>query len=230
MRGVSYTAIDVKWAFMVSTQAQNGPNPNDPYPLAEHPRVCFLKSVIRSPNIQVGNYTYYDDPNGPTGFEHNNVLYNYGPEKLVIGKFCAIATGVKFIMNGANHKLDGISTYPFPILGHGWEVAMAQMLNLPSRGDTIVGNDVWIGLESVIMPGVTIGDGAVIAAKSVVVKDVAPYTIVGGNPAKVIKQRFKDPAIKQLLQIQWWNWTIDKITRNLALIMANDIDALERAR
>lgn len=214
---------------MSSPPTQHGPDPNYPYPLADHRRVCLLKSVIRSPNIRVGDYTYYDDPADPAGFEHNNVLYHYGPEKLVIGKFCAIATGVKFIMNGANHKLDGISTYPFPILGHGWEGAMPQMLNLPSRGDTIVGNDVWIGFESIIMPGVTIGDGAVIAAKSVVVKDIAPYTTVGGNPATAIKQRFSDDVVAQLLQIQWWDWDIDKITRNLALIMTRDIEALAQA-
>ena len=214
---------------MSSIQTQNGPDPNSPYPLAEHHRVCFLKSVIRASNIQVGDYSYYDDPDDPTQFEHNNVLYHYGPEKLIIGKFCAIATGVHFIMNGANHKLDGISTYPFPILGQGWETEMPQMLNLPNRGDTVVGNDVWIGLESVIMPGVKIGDGAVIAAKSVVVKDVAPYTTVGGNPAQIMKQRFSDRAINQLLQIRWWDWPIDKITRNLPLIMTSDIDALARA-
>ena len=205
-----------------------GPDPNRPYPMADHRRVCFIKNFITSPNIIVGDYSYYDDPVDPEGFERN-VLYHYGPDRLIIGKFCAIATHVKFIMNGANHKLDGISTYPFPIFGHGWEGEMEQMINLPSRGDTIVGNDVWLGYEAMIMPGVTIGDGAVIAARSVVVKDIPPYAIAGGNPATVIKQRFMDSDIATLLEIQWWNWDIEKITRNIPLLMAGNISALKAA-
>lgn len=203
-----------------------GPDPDRPYPMVDQRRVCFIKPFIQSPNIIVGDYSYYDDPVDPEGFERN-VLYNYGNDRLIIGKFCAIATQVKFIMNGANHKLDGISTYPFPIFGHGWERAMDQVMNLPSRGDTVVGNDVWIGYESLIMPGVTIGDGAVIAARSVVVKDVPAYTIVGGNPAKLIKQRFSDVEIAELLELQWWNWDIEKITRNIHHIMEDDINALK---
>lgn len=202
-----------------------GPNPDNPYPMEGHPRVYFIKNVVKSPNIIVGDYSYYDDPNHPGDFERN-VLYNYGDGHLIIGKFCAIATNVKFIMNGANHKLDAISTYPFPYFGNGWETAMANMLDLPSRGDTIIGNDVWIGYDSLIMPGVKIGDGAIIAARSVVVKDIPPYTIVGGNPAQVIKQRFSDAEIAQLLSIQWWNWEIDKITHNLNLIMNGDVQKL----
>jgi virginiamycin A acetyltransferase len=190
----------------------NGPDPNQKYPIPEHPRVCFIKDCITAPNIAVGEYSYYDDPTDPEGFERN-VLYNYGNDRLIIGKFCAIATGVKFIMNGANHKLDGISTYPFPIFGNGWEGSMDQLLNLPSRGDTIIGNDVWIGYESMIMPGVKIGDGAVIAAKSVVVKDIPAYTIVGGNPATVIRKRFDDAEIAKLLEISWWNWEKQLVNR-----------------
>lgn len=207
---------------------QIGPNPNKPYPMADHRRVCFIKNFIKSPNIIVGDYSYYDDPVEPEGFERN-VLYNYGSEKLIIGKFCAIATNVKFIMSGANHKLDGISTYPFPVFGNGWEKAMDKLINLPSKGDTIIGNDVWIGYEAVIMPGVKIGDGAVIAAKSVVVKDIPPYVIVGGNPAIPIKQRFSDAEIQMLLEIKWWDWEIDKITNNIHLIMESDIAALRDA-
>lgn len=163
-------------------------DPNGPYPIPEHGRVCFIKNLIKSPNIIVGDYSYYDDPIDPEKFERN-VLYNYGSDRLIIGKFCAIATGVKFIMNGANHKIDGISTYPFPIFGGGWEKEMDKLMNLPSKGDIVIGNDVWLGYEATIMPGVNIGDGVVVAAKSVVVKDIAPYTIVGGNPAITIKQR-----------------------------------------
>lgn len=206
----------------------SGPNPNKPYPMADQRRVCFIKSFIKSPNIIVGDYSYYDDPIDPENFE-KNVLYNYGSEKLIIGKFCALATNVKFIMNGANHKLDGISTYPFPVFGQGWETAMDKLMSLPGRGDTVIGNDVWIGYESVIMPGVSIGDGAIIAAKSVVVNDVPAYTVFGGNPARKIKQRFSDLEIETLLQIRWWDWEIEKITRNIPIIMEGNIQALMEA-
>lgn len=205
-----------------------GPNPNKPYPMADQRRVCFINNFVKSSNIIVGDYSYYDDPVDPEGFERN-VLYNYGSERLIIGKFCAIATNVKFIMSGANHKLDGISTYPFPVFGNGWEKAMDKLISLPSRGDTIIGNDVWIGYQALIMPGVKIGDGAVIAAKSIVVKDIPPYAIVGGNPARLIKQRFSDAEIQLLLAIKWWDWEIEKITRNIHLIMESDITALRDA-
>jgi len=205
-----------------------GPDPNRPYPMADHRRVCFIKNFVKSPNIIVGDYSYYDDPVDPEGFERN-VLYNYGSDRLIIGKFCAIATNVKFIMNGANHKLDGISTYPFPIFGNGWETSMDKLMELPSRGDTIIGNDVWIGYESLIMPGVNVGDGVAIAARSVVVRDIPPYTIAGGNPARPIKQRFSDTDIEILLEIKWWDWDIEKITRNINLIMDGDIQALSKA-
>ena len=202
-----------------------GADPNRPYLIADQPRVCFIKNFIKSSNIIVGDYSYYDDPIDPENFE-KNVLYNYGSDKLIIGKFCAVATNVKFIMNGANHKLDGISTYPFPIFGNGWETAMNLLVELPSKGDIIIGNGVWIGHESLIMPGVKIGDGAIIAAKSVVVKDVPPYTVVGGNPAHSIRQRFSDAEVAQLLEIRWWDWKIDKISRHVNLIMNSDIQAL----
>ncbi len=207
---------------------QYGPDPNRPYPMADWRRVCFIKNFVKAPNIIVGDYSYYDDPVDPEGFERN-VLYNYGSDRLIIGKFCAIATNVKFIMNGANHKLDGISTYPFPIFGHGWEKDMDKLMDLPSRGDTMIGNDVWIGYESVIMPGVNIGNGAVIAAKSVVVNDIPPYAIAGGNPARPLKQRFSDADIARLQEIQWWNWEIEKITRHIPLLMDGNIDALSEA-
>ncbi|WP_449418872.1 Vat family streptogramin A O-acetyltransferase [Phormidium nigroviride] len=202
-----------------------GPNPNKPYPLADHRRVCFIKNFVKSPNIIVGDYSYYDDPVDPEGFERN-VLYNYGIDRLIIGKFCAIATNVKFIMNGANHKLDGISTYPFPIFGNGWESGMSKLMDLPSRGDTVIGNDVWIGYESLIMPGVKIGDGAIVAARAVVVNDIPPYTVAGGNPARPIKQRFSDAEIAQLLEIKWWDWDIEKITSNIDKIMDGDVTVL----
>ena len=205
-----------------------GPDPNRPYPMADQRRVCFIKPFIQAPNIVVGDYTYYDDPVDPEGFERN-VLYNFGAERLIIGKFCAIATHVKFIMSGANHKLDGISTYPFPIFGQGWEGELAQIMNLPTKGDTVVGHDVWLGYDAMVLPGVTIGDGAVIGARSVVTSDIPPYAIAAGNPARVIKQRFSDADIARLLAIQWWHWEIEKITRNIAIIMGGDVDTLEKA-
>ncbi|MCP2732533.1 CatB-related O-acetyltransferase [Limnofasciculus baicalensis] len=206
----------------------SSPNPNQVYPIKEHQRVCFIKNVIKAVNIIIGDYTYYDDPVEPEAFERN-VLYNFGSDRLIIGKFCAIATNVKFIMNGANHKLDGISTYPFPIFGHGWAKEIDKIMDLPSKGDTIIGNDVWLGYEAVIMPGVKIGNGAIIAAKSVVVSDIPDFAIAGGNPAGIIKQRFTDSEIAQLLEIKWWDWEIEKITRNIDKIMECDISALGEA-
>jgi virginiamycin A acetyltransferase len=190
-------------------------------------QICFIKNMISNPNIIIGDYTYYDDPEDSEDFERN-VLYHFPfiGDQLIIGKFCALARRVKFIMNGALHKLDGFSTYPFWIFGNGWEKVTPQAGELPYKGNTVIGNDVWIGYETVIMPGVQVGDGAIIAAKSVVVNDVAPYTVFGGNPAKCIRQRFDDEVIRSLLEIAWWNWDIEKITRNLEKIVAADIEAL----
>lgn len=195
--------------------------------MAGFPQVCFIKNTVSNPNIIVGDYTYYDDPEDSENFDRN-VLYHYpfSSDKLIIGKFCALAKGVKFIMNGANHKMSGFSTYPFEIFGNGWERVMPQPHEYPFKGDTVVGNDVWIGYEALVMPGVKIGDGAIIAAHSLVAGDVLPYTIVGGNPAKLIKQRFDREIINALLNIAWWNWDIEKISRNLEKIGSADIDAL----
>lgn len=193
------------------------------------PQVCFIKNTVNNPNIVIGDYTYYDDPENSENFERN-VLYHFPfiGDKLVIGKFCALARGVKFIMNGANHKLSGISTYPFQIFGNGWEKVMPGPGDLPYKGDTVIGNDVWIGYEALIMPGVKIGNGAIVSSKSVVVSDVAAYTIVGGNPAKPIRRRFELAEIELLESIAWWDWSIEKITENLAIIVSGDIDALSR--
>ncbi len=204
-----------------------GPNPKDKHPMNGLPQVCFIQNTVSNPNIIIGDYTYYDDPEDSENFERN-VLYHFPfvGDRLIIGKFCALARGVKFIMNGANHKMNGLSIYPFFAFQNGWEKVLPQPGELPYKGDTIVGNDVWIGYESVIMPGVTVGDGAIVAAKSVVVGDVAPYTIVGGNPAKCIRQRFSEEIIQSLVEVAWWNWEIEKITRNLEIIVAADIEAL----
>jgi virginiamycin A acetyltransferase len=206
-----------------------GADPKDKHPMKGFPQICFIQNTVTNPNIIVGDYTYYDDPEDSEDFERN-VLYHFPfiGDRLVIGKFCAFARGVKFIMNGANHKLDGFSTYPFQIFGNGWEKVLPQPGELPYKGDTVIGNDVWMGYEATIMPGVQVGDGAIIAAKSAVVSQVPPYTVVGGNPARPIRQRFDDEVIQSLLAIAWWDWSIEKITRNLEKIVAADIEALRR--
>ena len=204
-----------------------GADPKAKHPMKGFPQVCFIQNTVSNPNITIGDYTYYDDPEDSENFERN-VLYHFPfiGDRLIIGKFCALARGITFIMNGANHRLDGFSTYPFQIFGNGWESVQPQPQELPYKGDTVIGNDVWIGYGAVIMPGVQVGDGAIIAAKSVVVSDVAPYTIVGGNPARCIRQRFEDDGIEGLLKVAWWNWDIAKITRNLKSIVAADMGAL----
>ena len=193
------------------------------------PQVGYLKNFITSPNIEVGDYTYYDDPDGPEHFE-KNVLYHFDfiGDKLIIGKFCAIAKDVTFIMNGANHQSAGFSTYPFFIFGNGWEKSAPQPDDLPFKGNTEIGNDVWIGYNATIMPGVKIGSGAIIASKSVVTNDVPAYAVVGGNPAKIIKQRFDDKTIDALLSIAWWDWSNDKITAHLDAITQNNLDLLSK--
>ncbi len=202
------------------------PDPNDPYPLDHYDRLCFLKNIIDNPNIIVGDFTYYDDFENPKNFE-NNVLYHFDfiGDKLIIGKFCAIASDVKFIMNGANHPLNYFTTYPFSIFGHAWENTMS--VSGTSKGDTVIGNDVWLGYNALIMPGIKVGHGAIIAANSIVTKNVDPYTIVGGNPAKLIKKRFEDEVINLLLELQWWNWSIEKITDSIRILCSNNLEKLE---
>lgn len=204
-----------------------GPDPKNKHPMAGFPQVCFIKNTVDNPNIIIGDYTYYDDPEDSENFERN-VLYHFPfiGDKLIIGKFCALARGVNFIMNGANHKISGISTYPFYIFGQGWENVMPAAEELPYKGDTEIGNDVWIGYEALFMPGVKIGHGAIISSRSVVTGDVPAYAIVGGNPAKVIRYRFDAETIAKLEDIAWWNWPVEKISRNLSLIVSGDIDAL----
>lgn len=206
----------------------NGPDPNDPHPLPGFPRVGFLKNFITRPNIVVGDYTYYDDPAGPERFETENVLYHYDfiGDRLVIGRFCAIATGARFMMNGGNHATAGFSTYPFLIFGHGWERLSPSF---PTRGDTVVGNDVWVGHQATIMPGVTIGDGAIVAAQSVVTADVRPYAVVAGNPAREVKRRFDDAVVEELLRVRWWHWPAERITRHLEAIAGADLAVLRAA-
>lgn len=204
-----------------------GPDRDIKFPLASYNRLCFLKNIITNPNILVGDYTYYDDFEDVCNFE-KNVKYHFDfiGDKLIIGKFCMIASGVTFVMNGANHLTEGISSYPFAIFGQGWEDAMKGK-TYPSKGNTVVGNDVWIGYNATIMPGVTIGDGAIIAANATVTRDVEPYAIVGGNPAKEIRKRFPEDQIQELLTIKWWDWDIEKITQNVHHLTGARIDVLK---
>lgn len=191
------------------------PNKNQTLPLPHYDRLCFLKNIIKNPNILVGDYTYYDDFEDVHNFE-KNVKYHFDfvGDKLIIGKFCQIASGVTFIMNGANHLQDSVSTFPFAIFGDDWKDAM-EGKSYPTKGDTEIGNDVWIGFDATIMPGVKIGDGAIIGSKSVVTKDVEPYSIVGGNPARLIRKRFSEQRIEELMEMKWWDWPVDEITANL---------------
>lgn len=208
---------------------QHGPNPETRYPIEGYDQLIYLKHFIKAPNIFIGDYTYFDDRRyGPEKFEENNVLYNYdyNKVKLIIGKFSAIAAETKFIMTG-DHKLDAFSTYPFPIFQNGWEEAY-DIHQLPVKGDIVIGHDVWIGYDALIKNGVTIGHGAIVATRAVVVKDVPPYAIVAGNPAKVVKMRFDEATIKKLLEISWWDWDIARISKHLKLITSLDIKALEK--
>jgi len=207
----------------------HGPDPNDPFPMPGFPQVCYLKNVVDDPQIEIGDYTYYDDPDGHENFQRNVLyLFPFIGDKLRIGRFCALARGVKFIMNGANHQMSGISTYPFFIFGNGWEGARPAAGDLPYKGDTVIGNDVWIGYDVLIMPGVTIGDGAIVAARSVVTADVPPYTIAGGNPAQPLRARFDADTVRRLQAIAWWDRPAEWISAHLPLIRNGDVAALER--
>lgn len=215
----------------VSTGLLCGPDPNTPHPMDGFPQIGFLKPLIDRPNVEIGEYTYYDDPlHGPEKFYERCVRYHFEfiGDRLRIGRYCAIATGVQFIMNGANHRLDGLSTYPFAIFGRGWEDTDDKWKQ-GLRGDTVVGNDVWIGTEAMILPGVSIGDGAIIGSRAVVASDVPPYGIAVGNPARTVKRRFDEATVARLLKIAWWDWTAEKVTANLAAIRGADLAALEAA-
>ena len=205
----------------------NIPDKNKIFPLENYNRLCFLKNIVKNPNIVIGDYTYYDDFENVENFEKNvKYLFDFTGDKLIIGKFCMIASDVTFIMNGANHLNDAITTYPFAIFGADWSNAM-EGKKYPNKGNTIIENDVWIGYKSTIMPGIKIGDGAIVATNSVVTKDVEPYTVVGGNPAKAIRKRFSEEDIETLLEISWWNWPIEKITNNIQNLTDNNIEKLK---
>ena len=200
------------------------PDPNTLHPIPGQERVVLLKPLVTSPLIEVGDFSYFDDPDDATAFESRNVLHHYGPERLVIGRFCAIAAGVQFIMNGANHRMSGPSTYPFPIMGGSWAQHLDLVADLPNRGDTVVGNDVWIGGNVTIMPGIRVGHGAIISTGSIVTKDVPDYGIVGGNPATLIRHRFTAPEVRKLLAAAWWDWPLPLITEHVRTIADGRID------
>lgn len=201
------------------------------YPRTGDNQTIYLKNVITNPNISVGDYTMYNDfVNNPVMFEKNNVLYHYpiNHDKLIIGKFCSIACGARFLFNSANHTMSSLSTYPFPLFFEEWDLKREDVASSwDNKGNIIIGSDVWIGYEAVILAGVTIGDGAIIGSRAVVTKDVPPYTIVGGIPAKPIRKRFDDETISRLLEIKWWDWPKERIAENIDAIKAGRIEQLK---
>lgn len=211
-----------------------GPDPTTLAPmLPAYGGTVFLKPLAEGrSNVTIGDYSYYDDQKEGRDFFTRNVLYHYEftGDHLTIGPFCAIAHGVQIFMNGGTHAMDGFSTFPFNIFGQGWEEGFdPDTWVATSKGDTVIGPDVWIGKDATLMPGVTIGAGAIIAAKSVVTRDVPPYTIAAGNPARTIKARFDPAVVDRLLQIAWWDWPVEKISRNLNAIRGSELAALEAA-
>ncbi len=201
------------------------------YPRTGDTQTVYLNAVVRDPSIEVGDWTIYNDfVADPRDFEKNNVLYHYpvNRERLVIGKFCSIACGAKFLFNCANHTLKSLATYTFPLFYEAWGLDKADVASAwDNKGDIVIGNDVWIGYEAVVMAGVRIGDGAIVAARAVVTKDVPPYTIVGGTPAREIRRRFDAQTIERLQALRWWDWPEEKIGRNLPALTQGRIDDLQ---
>lgn len=201
------------------------------YPRTGDTETVYLKNVITYPNIEIGDYTMYNDfTHNPCDFQKNNVLYHYpvNHDRLVMGKFCSIACGAKFIFTSANHSMKSLSTYPFPIFFEEWDLDVTNITDAwDNKGDIIIGNDVWIGYEAVILSGVTIGDGSIIGARALVTKDIPPYTIVGGVPAKPIRKRFDNVTIAKLLELKWWDWSEERIKANLEIIQSGRVDELK---
>ncbi|WP_299919667.1 CatB-related O-acetyltransferase [uncultured Roseobacter sp.] len=209
------------------------PNPMLRFPISDDRTTVFLRNVVTNPFIEVGDFTYYNDPAGPELFEQRCFLQHYEPhgDRLIIGRFCAVAAGVRFFMSGANHRLDIFSGYPFDEMAEAWKPGFDSAQHLPqSRGDTIIGHDVWIGNRATILPGITVGSGAVIGTGAVVSKDVPPFAIVVGNPARLIRYRFDPDIILELERIAWWDWSVGKITRNLDAIRSSDLTNLRDAK
>ena len=208
------------------------PNPNNKHPNPNLPIITYIKNAVDNPNVIIGDYSYYYGADENDEFQnHITHHYDFIGDKLIIGKFCSIAKGVEFVMNGANHKMDSVSTYPFYIMGGDWGSAIKPHTDeLPLKGDTVIGNDVWIGQNVTIMPGVHIGNGAIIGANSVVSKDIPPYAVAAGNPCRVKKTRFSDEKIRILEEVKWWDWPIEKINKNLDIIGSSNIEVLKNIK
>lgn len=205
------------------------PSPDRTFPLlAGLKRSCFLKNIVKNPNVVIGDYTYYDDKDDIYNFE-KNILYHFDflGDKLIIGKFCQIAEGIKFLMNGMFHMNNSFSTYPFIIFSKECADKYPEGIQFPFKGDTVIGNDVWIGHNVTFMPGVHVGDGAIIGTNSLVTKDVGSYEIWGGNPARLIRKRFSDKVIEVLLKLRWWDWPIGKIVENVDILVSDDVGKLK---
>ena len=199
------------------------PDPNTTHPIAGYDKEIYVKPTINNPNIIVGDFTYIADSDFESHVTHH---YEWNGDKLIIGKFCQIASGVEFVMNGANHQMNAVSTFPFYTL-EGWEMEPPAASDMPLKGDTVIGNDVWIGQNAVILPCVHIGDGVIIGANSVVGSNIPPYTIVVGNPARETRKRFDDELI-QLLQIfKWWDKSIEEINQLIPLLTSSDLETVK---
>lgn len=210
-------------AIFYNKSMKNKPNPNIIFPIPNIKALTYIRPTITNPNIIIGDFTYFAD----TDFEkHVTHHYDFIGDKLIIGKFCQIAAGVEFVMNGANHQMSGVSTYPFYIFGT-WEQSIPQQKDMPLKGDTVIGNDVWIGQNSTILPGVHIGDGAIIGLNSVVAKDVPPYTIFAGNPAKFIRKRFDDELIDLLLKLKWWEKSVEEINNLIPILSSRNLESVK---
>lgn len=199
-------------------------NKDDVHPQPKVPSLCYINNVVKNPNIIIGDYTYYDDvnSNGEDFEKHVTHFYPHLGDKLIIGKFCSIARGVEFVMNGANHPMDGVSAFPFGIFIDGQPAIPKEIVK--NKGDTVIGNDVWIGQNATFMPGVKVGDGSIIGANAVVAKDIPPYAIAVGNPARVVKMRFDDATIQKLLKINWWDLPVEVIEANFELLQDKNIE------
>lgn len=201
------------------------PDPNKIFPVPGFDTVTYVKPTIKNPNIIVGDFTYFSDIDFENHVTHH---YDFYGDKLIIGKFCQIASGVNFVMNGANHQMNAVSTFPFYIL-EGWDQSVPDLSEMPLKGDTVVGNDVWIGQNATILPGVHIGDGAIIGMNSVVGTDISPYTIVAGNPVKEIRKRFDDELIQIMKKLQWWDLSIEEIEQLIPILSCSDLQKVKEA-
>lgn len=206
------------------------PDSNQIYPRTGDTQTVYLKNVVCHPMVEIGEFTIYNDfVHDPTAFGQHNVLYHYpiNGDRLIIGKFCSIACGARFLMGSANHTMGSLSSYPFPLFYEAWEHGIPVEQAWDHKGDIVIGNDVWIGYEAVVLAGVTVGDGAVIGARAVVTKDVPPYTIVGGVPARPIRKRFPEEVVASLMELQWWSWPVDRISAAIPFIQSGDIQGLQ---